>query len=67
MANNKVTNMHDWLLYIEDDKTKAFDITGGENTAEIVQLCHEANLPVIGFVAFEKEEYATKYGDMLRP
>jgi len=67
LANNKVANMRDWLLYVEDDKTKAMDITGGENTSELVQLCHEYSFHVIGFVAFEKEADAVRYGDMLRP
>jgi len=66
MANNKVTGIRDWLVYVEDDKTKAIDITGGENTSELVQLCHEYSLPVIGFVSFEKEPDAIKYCDMFR-
>jgi hypothetical protein len=59
--------MKDWLLYIEDDKVKAFDITGGENVAELVELCHETGSKVIGFVAFEREGDAIRYGEFLSP
>ena len=66
-SNKKSNNIKDWLLYIEDDKVKAFDVTGGEHTAELVWLCHETGRKVIGFVAFEHEGDATRYGEMLSP
>lgn len=64
-SNNKSNKIKDWLLYIEDDKVKAFDITGGENADELVQLCHETGRKVVGFVAFVHEGDATRYGEML--
>jgi len=63
--STKVTNMRDWMLYLENDKIKAFDITGNENTSELKELCEANDIPVIGYVAFEKEIDALMYGDML--
>jgi hypothetical protein len=67
--SEKTTRIKDWLLYVEDDKMKAFDITGHEdaNTDQLVALCNGAEgVKIFGYVAFEHERDATFYGDMHR-
>jgi hypothetical protein len=66
--SEKTTRIKDWLLYVEDDKMKAFDITAhnGDDTDNLVHLCRETGIGVFGFVAFEHERDATNYGDMHR-
>jgi hypothetical protein len=66
--SEKKTNIKDWLLYVEADKMKAFDITAhkGDDTDNLVHLCRETGIDVFGFVAFEYERDATHYGNMFR-
>ena len=67
MRDGKIGNIKDWLLYVECDRMKAFDITDHDHTDELVQLCKETpGIDLFGFVAFEFEKDATFYGDMLR-
>ena len=63
--SQKVNNIKDWILYVEDDKTKAFDVTGGKNYNEIKALCKEAGIPIVGYVAFEHEKDAIDYGNQV--
>lgn len=65
--SEKTTNIRDWLLYIEDDRVKAFDITGHENTEELLDLCKETvGIELFSMVAFEYEKDAVFYGEMTR-
>jgi hypothetical protein len=66
--SEKTTKIKDWLLYVEADRMKAWDITAhqGDNTDNLVNLCRESGIQVFGFVAFEHEKDATFYGDMHR-
>lgn len=61
----KVSGMRNWLLYVEDKKTKAFDITGKEHLNDLREMCEANKIPVIGMVAFVHKKDATTYGDML--
>jgi hypothetical protein len=65
--SEKTTKIKDWLLYVEDDKMKAFDITKHDNTHELAQLCRETpGIELFGYVAFEYMKDATHYGDLNR-
>ena len=60
---SKVTDNRDWLLYLEDDKVKAFELGDMSTRKELISLCNESGVPVIGEVAFEHEKDATWYGE----
>jgi hypothetical protein len=63
----KISDIKDWLLYVEDDKMKAFDVTKHDNDSELIQLCRSTpGISMFGFVSFEHEKDATHYGDMFR-
>ncbi len=62
----KTTDIKDWMLYREDGKTKAFNVTDHENTDELQELCSDNGICVIGFVAFEFEKDATNYGNYFK-
>jgi hypothetical protein len=65
--SDKNVNTKDWMLYVEQDKMKAFDLSAHDNTDELVQLCRETQgIELFGFVSFEHEKDATFYGDMHR-
>jgi hypothetical protein len=59
----KVSGIRDWLLYLEDNRVKAFDLGDHSNAGELRSLCREAGIPVIGVVAFGHEKDATWYGE----
>lgn len=61
----KVNNIKEWLLYVEDDKTKAFDITLSDTIDELKELCKDAGIPIIGYVSFEREADAIGYGEQI--
>lgn len=54
--------MKDWVLYVEDGKTKAMDATG--MMEELRELCAEAGVQVLGWVAFNHERDAVTYGEV---
>ena len=55
--------MKDWMLYIEDDKVKAFDITAHDNDRELQVLCKESGIPILGYVGYDREKDAINYGE----
>lgn len=58
--------MKDFLVYVEDNITKAFDITDHKNDRELIELCKEAGVRILAYVADKKEDYAINYGMFLR-
>jgi hypothetical protein len=65
--SEKKSNIKDWLMYIEDDKVKAFDISSHDKTDELIQLCEEScGIELCGFVAFEHEKDAIFYCEVNR-
>ena len=56
----------DWMLYVEDDKTKAMEIDRktGVTGDELMSLAKECGLDVLGWVSFIRECDAVTYGDV---
>jgi hypothetical protein len=57
--------MKTFFLYVEDDKTKAIDITKDQNYRELDALCKETGTPVLGCVLDNNERDAIHYGEVV--
>jgi len=60
---DKSSAVKDWLVYIEDDKTKCIRMMHDENDAEIKELCKALGNEILGYCSFVHESDAKFYAD----
>jgi hypothetical protein len=63
--SKKTSNIKDYLVYRENDKTKAFDLGDHSNDRELIELVTECGCQLVGFIAAEDEMSALDYGKYL--